>query len=98
MVQPSGQPYETPGMKKFFACSAAGQPHPSYHWLKNSTTLDTPLMVIGTLILTNVGKADEGVYRCVVRHQHGALVSKAARVRVACEFVVVVFVVFFSII
>ena len=55
-------------------------------------------MVIGTLILTNVGKADEGVYRCVVRHQHGALVSKAARVRVACEFVVVVFVVFFSII
>jgi len=68
-------------------CRASGVPRPSVSWLKNDLDLpsaaDRRLLVDddGTLRLTELRRADSGVYRCVASNSLGS-VSEFARLHV----------------
>jgi len=76
------------GASASLRCSASGVPRPTVSWLKND--LDLPVDVRlrvddnGTLQMTELRRADSGVYRCVASNSLGS-VSEFARLHVFGE-------------
>ena len=75
----------------FIACSTTGIPAPSIvSWLKNGEVLQLvgtkSIVSPGSLRLGYVSRADDGYYQCVAQNSFASVISKRAKLNVACKF------------
>lgn len=71
-----------------FACGTSGEPRPQISWHRNGRSLHHnghatyKILENGSLVLENVGPADDGMYRCIARNEKGAAYSDLVRLKV----------------
>ena len=73
------------------SCSATGVPVPTIvSWMKDGIhiVLDgtKSILTSGALRITNAGKSDDGYYQCVARNILASVISRRAKLNVACKF------------
>ncbi|XP_023232872.1 tyrosine-protein kinase transmembrane receptor Ror2-like [Centruroides sculpturatus] len=71
-----------------FSCGTTGEPRPQISWHRNGRSLHHnghatyKILENGSLVLENVGPADDGMYRCIARNEKGAAYSDLVRLKV----------------
>ena len=74
------------------SCSATGVPVPTIvSWMKDGVhiVLDgtKSILTSGALRITNARKSDDGYYQCVARNVLASVMSRRAKLNVACKFI-----------
>ena len=78
------------------ACATTGNPAPTVtSWMKDGVHLrfdgSKSILTSGTLRISYVSRADAGYYQCVAKNRVASVISKRAKLNVACKLVHSVF-------
>ena len=83
--QPLSASIDISNNRKVLHCEATGSPSPVYQWIKNGQPLSSTNTSDIALVIPRIQQSDTGDYRCIASNSHGSLLSRAARVNVACK-------------
>jgi len=84
--QPQAGSPEVQNNTKVLLCLANGLPSPVYRWRKDGKFTTSTNTSANSLRIPKVQLTDAGEYQCVASNAHGALLSNAVHVHVACEY------------
>ena len=90
LVEPSETNAVENDIQTIIACSTTGIPAPTIvSWLKNGELLPLggtkSIIAPGNLRLGRVSRTDDGYYQCVAQNSFASVISKRAKLNVACK-------------